>query len=1764
MSSKKSSATDRSSRGRPQQPDVSPEPVQPGRNATSGASSRAVGSPSPARLPNEDAQDETVLRVAVRRRPSDAYLHEEHDDDNDSDTDHGAPNSDIAALERNFARQSAAGLFGDGYSGGIGEHFTIYIRNLKVYLQLKGGTTALWLATHARPVEEDTDVTGHRRDTLLPAAAATNGRKKRDYGLPCGPVSPDTLYNALVQTYFFIVQTLHKDVQNQHTLTTAPDDPHALYRSICDAYRIDAKESPMTLKAELFTIRLEADETPLQLWSRIQQVNAKLRAINPIHAANDGTLMYVVAQAMPESYRPHVLKLNMDDENMSSYDLSKSLGLYKASTRAFPGSAKNSVAAVAAGVSTQSQEGRRDPSTLECWNCGNTGHMKRDCRVSHATHATHTSRRTSGESGNRKKDTCAHCGNHGHAVDNCNKLRAKFKAEAHSGPGDSKPSSSDKVMTILTAAVDVRDGEPGVVAAAAISATPVAILDSGATNHIVCDVRLATSAPVTGERVRVITASGATVLSDQYVDTAVYFDGRRVTVRNALLVPSLTLNVMSVKRLTKRGYSVLFEIDGSAVIRDAGDGWTAVIPSGDDLWEISMSPAPLPPVAPVSAARAVRVNAIATNALELTGPDPVAVTAERDDPRVRAYDDRLLVKPSTILGAGNGLFTSCKFRGPKTHRYRTAKSGDKIAPYIGTVMSAALAAGLADTRYLAKINDDTYVDTSDADVSTLARFANRPSGTAKANAVFVTNKKDSLWLAATRTIPAGSEVLVNYHRDRSVDLTATNGVLLHRRLGHPSLSAMEKLFQSGLAAGTAPTLSVADKKAISECDVCARTKMTKQKLGARTDCAKYPLERVHTDVCGPVRLPDGEAFYVISAIDEFTRFAKVQICQKKSEAADFLLNTIDEWEAHFERPNAYKVREVHCDHGREYKSTYLKNEMNKRKIKMTHSVAHCPEQNGIAERFNRTIVTIARALIAQARASALLWQYAIEHATYIRNRLITAGNGGQVTPYQLWYGSAPSLNRLWTFGCNAFVLNEHRSSKFDESAHRGVYVGWSSDIEHGYKIMDPETHDVSIHRRVVLHENSFSCAATISDAAADLPDYSIESDIEHDAESEDDIGDISEIDSQVDDQVPVPELERITLSGVNQDAQRESATSPSIPRVVSSSTQRRHGSAASTGSGGDPRGVGQAETQTSVGRERLRRERRPVLRYGMIDERDVSLYTFQSQDETVERRHATSLVCSIAADGPLDSEPTTYAGALKSKEALEWQAAMNREFEGLLSSGAFELVDLPKGRRAIPNRWVLKRKLNSDGSIERHKARLTAKGYVQKHGVDYNETFAPVVDYVSVRVILALATVNDNELEQLDVEQAFLQADLKEEIYVTQPEGFVDAKNPNKVYRLRKSLYGLKQAPLEWYTTLSAYLTSIGWEPLFTDECVFKKTSRSGKLMTLAVFVDDILASFHATDRAEYDEFKAQFMTRFKSKDLGPVNWLLQQRIVRDRAAGTLKIDQSQYIQKMLKEFALADAKPVDTPMIHKGKLSEDDCPITTEMREYMEKQPYNGIVGSVLYAAITTRPDIAYSVNCLSRFLQNPGEKHYTAAKRVLRYLKGTHEQGLTYSSTGLGGHTKKIEITAFADSDLAANTDTRVSTTGYCIKVAGNTVAWKSKAQHTVTSSTCEAEMCATTACIKDCMWIRTMLIELGYRDPPVTVYNDNTAAIVSVKGPRLKKAMRHIDISEMFQRKKVNDEGIVKLEHIPTTESVTRWISPLYIIYMYLFFVIITFPT
>lgn len=489
----------------------------------------------------------------------------------------------------------------------------------------------------------------------------------------------------------------------------------------------------------------------------------------------------------------------------------------------------------------------------------------------------------------------------------------------------------------------------------------------------------------------------------------------------------------------------------------------------------------------------------------------------------------------------------------------------------------------------------------------------------------------------------------------------------------------------------------------------------------------------------------------------------------------------------------------------------------------------------------------------------------------------------------------------------------------------------------------------------------------------------------------------------------------------------------------------------------------------------------------------------------------------------LNSEPTLKE-ALESPNAKEWQEAINEEFKNLMEKGVFDTNIVPEDKKVLKSRVILKMKEDALGTFTRYKARLVACGYAQREGLDYSETFAPTVKPQTLRALLAVAASKDYLLHQMDVDTAYLNADLKEEIYIRLPKD-IKSELAGRTVKLKKSLYGLKQAGHEWYSLLHSMLEKLDWKRSEADYCLYKR-SKAGQLQYLAVYVDDILMSAKTAD--EINLIKEEIKRIFKVKDLGEAKSILGMSVERP-SPNVILLSQTGLINKVLKTFQnIYPIKIRSTP-------TDKALPPHTGNATDEEILHYQQVVGALLHLSRWTRPDISTAVSHASRYASNPGPDHMKLIGQILGYLLNT-----AHHKFRLCGHTNQVIL--HTDSDWAGDITDYKSQSGCAVFLGNNLIAWKSNKQSCVARSTMEAEYIAMSEGTSEAQWCKyiTDHLETTNEMDPIAVYCDNQAALAALKNPAEHSKAKHIALKYHCIRDEERS-GRIKSAYIPTQSNI-----------------------
>ncbi|WVZ95817.1 hypothetical protein U9M48_041533 [Paspalum notatum var. saurae] len=906
--------------------------------------------------------------------------------------------------------------------------------------------------------------------------------------------------------------------------------------------------------------------------------------------------------------------------------------------------------------------------------------------------------------------------------------------------------------------------------------------------------------------------------------------------------------------------------------------------------------------------------------------------------------------------------------------------------------------------------------------------------------------------------------------------------LLHRRLGHMTFENLNKLYPDAFK-GVDRTKLVCDA-----CELGKHTRTTYPSIGLRS-CEPFML--IHSDVWGPCSITSLSGFKgFVTFIDCYTRMTWVYMLRGKHEVLrcfqDFHKLVANQFNA--------KVRILRTDNGKEY---------------VNNDFGAYLSDNGI---IHQTTVRIPHHECSKVNDVSMnvpkyLWSEAVLTAAYLINRM----------PSRILGMKSPS------------ELLDYRPSvgKLDPRSVKCVFVGYSS-TQKGYKCWDPIGKKLFVSMDVTFRElepyytkpwdldpffEEFSsitegdsregendcvqdegtghegaCQGEVVVGAIPCP---MNVPMTHEVETQDNVvemrSDDHENEEVTEDMEMIGDKDREVIG----EESEEVTAGANIEQTVVKEPivyRRRLGRQGETGA-----------------KEPIVYRRRRLGSRGEQVDHDIANFISYSRLSPAYKAFVASLQTV-----PI---PSDWKCA---KQDPKWNAAMKEEMHALQKNKTWELVPLPKGKKAVGCKWVFTVKQNPKGEVDRYKARLVAKGYSQTYGIDYDETFAPVAKMNTVRTLISCAVNFGWPLHQMDVKNAFLHGDLQEEVYMEIPPGFAGSQTIGKVCKLNKSLYGLKQSPRAWFDRFRRAVCDMGYTQCNGDHTVFYK--HGGMYITImAVYVDDIVITGDDVEEIKY--LKENLGRIFEVKDLGPLRYFLGIEIARSLKG--IVLSQRKYVLDLLEETGMLGCRPCSTPI-------DKNHQINAEFGDPVNKETYQRLVGRLIYLC-HTRPDISYAVSVVSRYMHDPRTGHMDVVYRILRYLKGTPGRGLWYKRNA------HLNLEGYCDADWASSKDDRRSTSGYCVFVGGNLVSWRSKKQAVVARSTAEAEYRAMALSLCEMLWLKGLLKELRLlRNETMTLHCDNVAAMNIANNPVQFDRTKHVEIDRFFIKEKL-DSGTLKLKFV-----------------------------
>lgn len=735
------------------------------------------------------------------------------------------------------------------------------------------------------------------------------------------------------------------------------------------------------------------------------------------------------------------------------------------------------------------------------------------------------------------------------------------------------------------------------------------------------------------------------------------------------------------------------------------------------------------------------------------------------------------------------------------------------------------------------------------------------------------------------------------------------------------------------------------------------------------------------------------------------------------------------------------IKAIRCDRGTEFLNARFYELCSSRGIETKPSPAYVHELNGTAERFNRTIMNRARCLRAEANIDRKYWPECVKTAAYLGNRTL-ANTMENKTPFEIFFGKKPDVTNLKFFGSVVYIRvpDVRRKCKMDAKAEKGVLVGF---METGYRILVNGTIKETPYVRLASEQ-----LQPVKQRIPSMLKYE-ESTTEEDEEN----GKANTVENFENLQVE----ENLDEENTGQSNRNQEGEAEAQPEGQNEAVENQN-----VGQQG-PEQIQQASSRP------IRTKRKP-----------------SHLDDYVVQIKLCTTVCT----------PDSYQEAMRSEDAVAWKMSMDEEIRNLQKNMVWKLVDMPNNRKVIPVKWVYRIKPNG-----KFKSRLVAVGFRQPLN-DQEETYSPVAAMATLRVVLSMSCHLGFHIHQMDVECAFLNGDVKGEVFVSQPRGY--ELEDGKVYQLQKALYGLRESPRAWYECFHKFMVELGFLCSDYDSCLYIKWFNRD-LLGLILYVDDLLISSGKENLVM--ELKRQLEKKFSMTDLGEIKNYLGIEVEYSRGARVMTLNQSKYINSLAEKYNVEQMRKSRTPMEKNLNLQ-----MSAEGDSYVSE--YRSLIGALLFIGTGTRLDVSYAINYLSRFQRCATATHFRYALRVLRYLQETSHMKLTFA----GNVGQALE--GWADADWAADSVDRKSTGGILIRAFGNPVLWNCKKQSTVARASTYAEYIALADAVSELMPVIGVMKNLRVSfDSPIPIYEDNSGAVVLASKGKFTKRAKHIEVAYNF---------------------------------------------
>ena len=901
----------------------------------------------------------------------------------------------------------------------------------------------------------------------------------------------------------------------------------------------------------------------------------------------------------------------------------------------------------------------------------------------------------------------------------------------------------------------------------------------------------------------------------------------------------------------------------------------------------------------------------------------------------------------------------------------------------------------------------------------------------------------------------------------------------HRALGHLNFDDILKL---------GDLLPIYRSTETMECKTCLIGKSTRLPFKRKEISTTAPLDLIHTDLSGIIRVPAVEGLkYFLTFIDDYSRYTTVYLLKSKEQVFEKFI----EFKNLVENKFGSKIKALRSDNGTEYTNKRFQTVIKESGINHTFTQVGTPQQNGVSERMNRTIKNGTRCIFLESGLPARFWPFAVKFIVQARNASPNSAIGYE-TPNKRWNGKETDFRMFHPFGSHAIVHKQNTTSDFDA---RGVECRLLQmcDEKYGYLLIDKEHQEYYESRDVkFIHENDEDNPSTTDNRAEEMQTL---------------FGDFSQETTNCEEEI------NTQSEGTPQRTANLDESSQSQPETAYISTE-------------PDTPVAEMNQSNTATLETDEQEEGEIIR---LTDRQLAEYMNLNRDAKLQALPLRPTLINSGKGRPAKAKAYKVLYVNPIKEVIEklegpdgslWKNAMDDEYNSLISNNTWTLTKAPEGAKIIKTQWILTEKNEVSGI--RFKARFVAKGFTQRPGIDFTETFAPVMRKSSVRLLIAFACRNKMLIHHVDVKTAYLNADLAEEIYIDQPFGYETKTKDKLVCRLNKAIYGLKQSARCWNDKLNEVMSKIGLKHFASEECIFANKTKE---LIVGTYVDDLLILSTSLDMI--DNFKKRLSEQLVITDKGEAEEFLGINI--RKTTDGLALSQKKKIEELICDHDLFDSTEFYSPMSTTIDLNVSEHSTEAEVCKYQS------IVGSLMYIASSTRPDIQYSTSKLAQYMAAPTKMHINAAVRVLKYLKTTKEVELVYKDYGHDN----LEI--HANADFANSEDSR-SISGVAVFFGGNLVEWSSTKQQLVALATCEAEINSIKDGACDAIYFRELLNELDSpgHPHPVRIYNDNLPGQDILEGGGKFKRSKHYKLRLDFVKQLLKDH-IIDIRHLSTRKMI-----------------------